>query len=247
MHREEILRIMNRIARDFSPLLPGLRLEVIPPEGFRARMRGKPIIADERTLRAVLMEEAPRNNVAGRPPGRVFPGGPKRCEKASSKVEAAESVKRHAKPLAEKDPSFTGPPSGVPEEDRGSNAGRGKPGGEGRKREQAREETAWKDAAPKYPLYALPASRTIMVEMESLAERINREDRRLHRPMVEGLVLREILYLITSGQPLPEPRARAERILRRHWPFQYAALRSVGLTITGFERLREGAEQARDN
>lgn len=86
-----------------------------------------------------------------------------------------------------------------------------------------------------------------MVEMESLSERVNREDRRLHRPLVEGLVLREVLYLITSGQPLPEPRARAERILRRHWPFQYAALRSVGLTVTGFERPQTGPELAKDN
>ena len=247
MHREEILRIMNRIARDFSPLLPGLRLEVIPPEGFRARMRGKPIIADERTLRAVLMEVAPGGEVGRKPTGRAFPGGSKRGAEASSKVEAAEGEKRPAKPLGGKNPPFAGPPSGVPAGERGTVAGHGKPGAEGLTRERTREVRAWKDAAPKYLLYALPASRTIMVEMESLAERINREDRRLHRPMVEGLVLREILYLITSGQPLPEPRARAERILRRHWPFQYAALRSVGLTVTGFERPQEGAEQARDN
>jgi hypothetical protein len=145
---------MRRIIRDFAPLVPGLKLEVVSPEGFQARIRGKFLSAD----------------------GSV--------------------------------------PREVPEET---------------------------------PIQALPSSLTIVVEVESLAERVSREDRRLRRPLVEGLILREILYLMTVRQPLPDPRSRAENILRRHWPFQYAALRSLGMTVTGFGHIQEGPELAKDN
>ncbi len=192
MQGEEILRIIRRITRDFAPLLPDLRLEVVPPEGFRARVSGKPIIADEAMLRSVLNEEAV--------------GGP-----------------RKGRPLREQAP--------------GSATSGERMWGEKKRR----------NSAEGSPLCALPSSRTIVVEMESLEERVNREDRRLHRPLVEGLILREVLYLMTSRQPLPDPRVRAEHILRRHWPFQYAALRSVGLTVTGFERPQHGGALGRDN
>lgn len=93
----------------------------------------------------------------------------------------------------------------------------------------APEEETEEPVRHELPVRALAASRIIMVEMEALRQRVLREDRRLRRPLVEGLVLREILYLITCRQPMPEPRARAEAILRRHWPFQYTVLRCLGL------------------
>lgn len=173
MQKEEVLRIIRRITRDFSPLLPGLRLEVVSPEGFRARLQGKPLIADEDALQEVLKEVEGGGGSA--PPGDLS-------------VESSSPL-----------------------------------------------------------LCGFPASRTIIIELEGLSRRVSREDRRLHRPLVEGLILREVLYLMTSRQPLPDPRSRAENILRRHWPFQYAALRSVGLTVTGFQRPPAGPELARDN
>ncbi len=188
MQRDEILGLMRRIARDFAPLLPGIRLEVVPPEGFRDRLRGKPLVADEATLRKTLEE---------------------RRERASAPASAAEPE---------------GPMESV---------------GAGKQEEQRGEATP--------PLISFPASRTILVEMEALCRTVAREDRRLHRPLVEGLMLREVIYLVTCRQPFPDPRARAETILRRHWPFQYAALRSVGLTVTGFERPSPRRDLARDN
>lgn len=140
VQRDEILARMRRITGDFEPLLHGIRLEVVPPEGFGARVRGRPIL----------------------------PG-------------VSEPV----------------------------------------------EET------PAIPVRGLPASRTIVVEIEGLMEIIGRENQRLHRPLVEGMILREIIYLATSRQPLPQPRARAETILRRHWPFQYVALHSVEMAESG--------------
>ncbi len=239
MQGEEILRIIRRIIRDFAPLLPGLRFEVVPPEGFRARARGKPIIADEAMLHAVLEEasDAPRRRVGteGAPAG-----GPART---GAGVAGEGEGSRRARPCV--GPAFREPGKGSPGEVTSV------PGAGGARKfaenGERRGEAAREGAEVRYPLYALPASHTIMVEMESLTERVNREDRRLHRPLVEGLVLREVLYLITSGQPLPEPRARAERILRRHWPFQYAVLRSVGLTVTGYERPPQGSALGRDN
>ena len=148
MREDEILERMRRITSDFTPLLPEVRMEVLSPEAFQARLRGKPLLP------------------GGREPG-------------------------------------AGPPA--------------------------------------VPVRALPASRTIMVEMGSLQEILKREDRRLHNPLVEGMVLREVIFLVTSRQPLPQPRARAEEILRRHWPLQYVALDSLGMTVTG-----PGSPPARD-
>lgn len=136
----EILDRMRRITGDFAPLLQRIHLEVVSPEGFQARLRGKPILPGE-------------------------------------------------------DESEVEPPS--------------------------------------VPVRALPASRTIIVEIERLQEMLDKEDRRLQRPLVEGMILREVIFLVTSRQPLPQPRARAEEILRRHWPFQFTALRSLGMTGSG--------------
>jgi hypothetical protein len=245
---DEILRIIRRITRDFAPILPGLRLELISPEGFRARVRGKPIIADQAMLRAVLGEEAGgAGGRGGRPWGRAALGSAAKGEGPERSEETAKGKGHLNEPYPEAGPAFAVSGGKVPEVKKPIPPGRGSPEGEERKGEKVREEKTREGPAERYPLYALPSSRTILVEMESLAERVNQEDRRLHRPLVEGLVLREVLYLITSGQPLPEPRARAERILRRHWPFQYAALRSVGLTVTGFERPPQGEALGRDN
>lgn len=173
-------------------------------------------------------------------PGRIVGGAG-----TSPTVGAPKAEGRPGKPREARGGTSHTPGAVTPAEGRhGSPEGRDL---EEREGSRARERMARKGLEAKYPLYALPSSRVIMVEMESLAERVNREDRRLHRPLVEGLVLREVLYLITSGQPLPEPRARAERILRRHWPFQYAALRSVGLTVTGFESSHREKVLGRDN
>lgn len=248
MQGDEILGIIRRITRDFAPILPGLRLEVVSPEGFRARVRGKPIVADEAMLRAVLGEErggAGRSGARARERAALggAPGGGRTSGEGGNAGAPRASGKVRTGTKAGDAARIGGVPGG---ETRGVSDRTG-PGAEGGKREKAGEERSREGAAERYPLYALPTSRTIMVEMKSLSERINREDHRLHRPLVEGLVLREVLYLITSGQPLPDPRARAERILRRHWPFQYAALRSVGLTVTGFERPQTRPEMARDN
>jgi len=135
MREEEILGIMRRIVRDFSPLLPGLRLEAVSPEAFRARIRGKPVLPGE-------------------------------------KPEVGGSML--------------------------------------------------------YPLHAFPSRLLVMVDIEGIAALIGREDRRLQRVLAEGMILFEVIYLAASRQPLPDPRGRAESILRRHWPFQYTAVRCAG-------------------
>lgn len=272
MQGDEILRIIKRITRDFAPVLPGLRLEVVPPEGFRARVCGKPIVADEAMLRAVLVEEtakalgrkagsrdkgaskaSPRGSMAtwsgggwNRSKETTPPGRTAGAAGAPATIKAVKGEERTGEAQRTREGTFAMPGPGTTGEDKHGPPEARSPVEE-REEHRAGEGTARKDAEGKYLLYALPSSHTILVEMESLAERVNREDRRLHRPLVEGLVLREVLYLITSGQPLPEPRARAERILRRHWPFQYAALRSVGLTVTGFEKPPGERVLGRDN
>ncbi len=136
MLKEEMLLTMRRIVRDFSPLLPGLRLEEVSPQAYRARVKGRPILP-------------------------------------------AEEI-----------------------EDTGH---------------------------PPYPRHSLPTTRLVMVDIEGLGKLIGGEDRRLQRVMTEGMILLEVIYLATSRQPLPDPRGRAESILRSHWPFQYTAVRSAGL------------------
>ena len=164
MLEEEILRTVRRIVRDFAPILPGVRLEVVSAEAFQARLRGRPI----------LPGETPRG-----------------------------------------------------------------PGAAGAPAEAARE-----GAPPAYPLHAFAPTRVVMVDIEGLSGLVNREDRRLQRVLVEGMILREIIYLATSRQPLPDPRGRAEAILRRYWPFQYAAVRSTGLVGEAFGQPRDGRELA---
>ena len=191
VQRDDILRLMRRIVRDFAPLLPGIRLEVVTPEGFRARLRGRPLVADETSLQEILEGSG---------------------EGGSSPLSTAET-------------------GGVMEPGKPGEAGEP---GEGEK--------------PPVPLlHTFPSTGTIIVEMDGLYEKVSREDRRLHRPLVEGVILREVIYLATSRQPFPDPRARAETILRRHWPFQYAALRSVGLAPTGLHWPTTGKDLAREN
>ena len=149
VQEDEILERMRRITADFAPLTQRISLEVVTPEAFQARLRGKAIL-----------------------PGEHEP---------------------------ESEP-------------------------------------------PSVPVRALPASRTIIVDMEGLQAMLGREDRRLQRPLVEGMILREVVYLVTSRQPFPQPRARADDILRRHWPFQFAALCSLGMTEAG-----PGSPPARDS
>ena len=175
MRAEELLTILRRIVRDFSPLLPGIRLEVVSGEAFQARLLGKPIL-----------------------PGEAFGGL-----------------------------SSAAPP-------------------QGHKQEEARD-APHEEAPPLYPLYAFPSTRVVMVDVEGMRTLIAEEDRRLQRVLTEGMILREVIYLATSRQPFPDPRSRAEIILRRHWPFQYAALRSVGLTIGGFEQPATAENLAKDN
>jgi len=154
MRSEELLVIMRRIVRDFSPLLPGMRLEVVSGEAFRARLLGRPILPGE-----VSREEEP----------------------------------------------------------------------------------------PLYPLHAFPSARVIMVDIEGVRGLVGGEDRRLQRVLAEGMILREVIYLATSHQPFPDPRGRAERIFRRHWPFQFTALRSAGFVGETLGRPRDRRELAGEN
>ncbi|MDI6830800.1 MAG: hypothetical protein QME88_05635 [Actinomycetota bacterium] len=179
MRAEDLLVIMRRIVRDFSPLLPGMRLEVVSAEAFRARLQGRPLL-----------------------PGEVLNG-----------------TRRYA------------PPEG---------------GSRDETYEEARDETR-EEAPPPYPLHAFPSTRVVMVDVEGVRTLIGGEDRRLQRVLVEGMILREVIYLATSRQPLPDPRGRAETIFRRHWPFQYAALRGAGFLGGPHGLPRGGRELAGEN
>lgn len=200
MQRDDILRLMRRIVRDFAPLLPGIRLEVVSPEGFQARLSGKILLADEASLRRALRE-----------------GGSRHSSSASLKETEGSRPPRESR----------------------ESGGPGEPG--------MLTESGKRGETPTPLLHTFPSTRTIIVEMDGLYEKVSREDRRLHRPLVEGMILREVIYLATSRQPFPDPRARAETILRRHWPFQYAALRSVGLASTGFGLPPTRNQLAKDN
>ncbi len=160
MREDEILTILRRIVRDFSPMMPGVRLEVVSPEAFRARLRGRPILPGE-----------------GLGDGET-PGA--------------------GEPLL-------------------------------------------------YPLQAFPATRVVMVDIEGMLALIGGEDRRLQRVLAEGMILREVIHLATSHQPLPDPRGRAERIFRRHWPFQYTAMRSAGLMADSPLQPKDWTELAGEN
>lgn len=111
---------------------------------------------------------------------------------------------------------------------------------------QAIKDAPWKEH-PVYPLHAFPSTRVVMVDVEGMRALIGGEDRRLQRVLAEGMILREVIYLATSRQPLPDPRGRAEIILRRHWPFQYTALRSVGLLGEAYGNRRNSRELAGEN
>jgi hypothetical protein len=131
MDTEEIASIMKRIASDFTPIIPQLRLEFLSPEAFHARMQGKPLLA----------------------------------------WEILDSIER-----------------------------------------------------PAYPLHSLPGLKQIIICLEEVEQMVNLEAELLRRPLVEGMILKEILTIAVWQEAHPDPQAHAEKVLRRHWPFQYAAL-----------------------
>ncbi len=179
MRAEELLVIIRRIMRDFSPLLPGMRLEVVSGEAFRARLRGRPILPGEDT---------------GGDTESPYPAAPmERGRRKEAGDEAREEPPSH------------------------------------------------------YPLHAFPSTRVVMVDVEGMRALIGEEDRRLQRVLAEGMILREVIYLATSRQPLPDPRGRAETIFRRYWPFQYTALRSVGFVGEALGKPRDRRELAGEN
>ncbi len=134
MENEEILSIMQRITRDFAKLIPRIKLEVVSSQAYHARIKGRPLLPQER-----------------------------------------------------------------PEE----------------------METSL------YPLRALPSSCTILVDLEGTRVLVEKEALRLRRPLVEGLILREIIYLAVHLQAFPDAMSRAEAILRRHWPLQYTLVKDL--------------------
>ncbi|MEJ5186636.1 MAG: hypothetical protein WHT46_06105 [Candidatus Geothermincolales bacterium] len=134
MELEEIQRRIERISRDFSPLIPGLKVEFLSSEAYMARLRGKPIMP----------------------------------------WEAGKKVKVDAPPL-----------------------------------------------------HSSIKNNQVLVCREALLEAVHREPRELRRPLVEGLILYELLYLAVARGPEMYPRARAEAILRRYWPLQYCALQGI--------------------
>jgi hypothetical protein len=85
-----------------------------------------------------------------------------------------------------------------------------------------------------YPLQALPQGSTILVCTEEVGSLVRREAPRLRGALVEGLILNEIIFLALSRGTEPDPRTKAEIILRRHWPLQYATL--FGRTLLPSQR-----------
>jgi hypothetical protein len=131
---EEIQRRIERISRDFSPLIPGLKVEFLSSEAYMARLRGRPILPWE----------------------------------ADKKVRV--------------------------------------------------------DAPP---LYSSIKNNMVLVCREALLETVHREPKELRRPLVEGLILYELLYLAVARGPEVYPRAKAEALLRRYWPLQYCAVQGI--------------------
>jgi hypothetical protein len=87
---------------------------------------------------------------------------------------------------------------------------------------------------PVYPLLSLPERNTILVCTNEVGALVRREAHRLRGALVEGLILNEIIFLALSRGPEPDPRTKAEAILRRHWPLQYATL--FGRTLLASQR-----------
>jgi len=131
MEFEEIKNLMCRIINDFSPLLPGLRIEFLEADAFNARVRGRPLLPGE-------------------------------------------------------------------------------------EREDAEP--------PPAPIHSFVPNNRIIVSREGIVAHTQKEAVELRRPLVEGLILREIIYLAMARIPRPLPRMRADRILRRYWPLQYVTL-----------------------
>jgi hypothetical protein len=75
-----------------------------------------------------------------------------------------------------------------------------------------------------YPLHSLLETNKVLVCIEEVGALLEREAYELRRPLVEGLILNEILYIAISRGPEPDPRSKAESILSRYWPLQYVTL-----------------------
>lgn len=147
MELEEIQKRIERIVRDFSPLIPGLKVEFLGSQAYMARLRGRPILPWEK------QDEV--------------------------KVEAP-------------------------------------------------------------PLHSSIKNNLVLVCREALVEKVHSEPRELRRPLVEGLILYELLYLAVASGPEMYPRAKAEALLRRYWPLQYCALQGV---VIGAETRTHSSEE----
>ncbi len=78
-----------------------------------------------------------------------------------------------------------------------------------------------------YPLRALPTSCMILVDLEGTRGLVEKEAPQLRGPLVEGLILREIIYMAVCIQAFPDAISRTEAILRRHWPLQYTLVKDL--------------------
>jgi hypothetical protein len=107
------------------------------------------------------------------------------------------------------------------------------------------EPSAFAAAAPEgwgYPLYASPNSGSVLVDREGLVRLVDEEESRLHRPLVEGMILAEVLYLIGAKEGAENPRLEADELLTRHWPLQYVVLRELRLRLLLHDVLPAEAE-----
>lgn len=138
MDSAEIERLISRIVKDFSYLLPGLQVEFLRAPAYQARISGKIILPDEQSMQL---------------------------------------------------------------------------------------------AAAVYPLHSILETNEVLVCIEEVVALLGREAEQLQHPLVEGLILNEILFLAVARGPDPDPRARAEAILSRYWPLQYVTL--YGRTLLG--------------
>ena len=77
---------------------------------------------------------------------------------------------------------------------------------------------------PLYPLQSEPKTNRLLICTEEVNALLAREAPELRTATVEGLILNEILFLAVSRSGEPDPRAKAEEILCRYWPLQYATI-----------------------
>lgn len=83
------------------------------------------------------------------------------------------------------------------------------------------------------PLHSSIKSNIISVSSRAVMELVREERPQLRRPLVEGLILNEILYLLVARGPEMFPRAKAEALFRKYWPLQYYTVHGTPLREKG--------------